>query len=80
MIHAYLLHILNPTLMFGALGTIALLSLVFKENKLYRLFEHIYLGLALGYDVEITWTEVLRPQLWDPMVRDGQWVDRKSVV
>jgi len=72
--NGYLQHILSPSLLFGALGTIALLSLVFKENKLYRLFEHIYLGLALGYDVETTWTEALRPQLWDPIVHDGQWV------
>ena len=49
------------------------LSLVFKENKMYRLFEHIFLGLALGYDVEQSWTQALKPQFWDPMVRDGQW-------
>lgn len=66
-------HLFNPILLFGALGTLAILSLVFKENKFYRLFEHIFLGLALGYDVEQTWTKVLRPQFWDPMVRDGQW-------
>ena len=69
----YLRHIFNPTLLFGALGTIAIISLVFKENKFYRLFEHIFLGLALGYGLEFTWTTVLRPQWWDPMVKDGQW-------
>ena len=69
----YLRHLFNPDLLFGAVGTLAILSRVFKENKFYRLFEHIFLGLALGYGVEITWTEVLRPQFWDPMVHDGQW-------
>ena len=69
----YLRHLFDPTLLFGALGTIAILSLVFKENRFYRLFEHIFLGLALGYDLEFTWTTVLRPQFWDPMVHDGQW-------
>lgn len=69
----YLKHLLNPVLLFGALGTMAVLSLVFKENRAYRLFEHIFLGLALGYDLELTWTEVLRPQFWDPMTHDGQW-------
>jgi len=69
----YLRHLLDPTLLFGALGTMAIISLVFKENKFYRLFEHIFLGLALGYDLEFTWTTVLRPQWWDPMVKDGQW-------
>lgn len=70
----YLHHLFNPILLFSALGTVAILSLVFKENRLYRLFEHIFLGLALGYDLEFTWTTVLRPQFWDPMVQDGQWV------
>ncbi len=69
----YLRHIFNPTLLFGALGTVAILSLVFKENKFYRLFEHIFLGLALGYDVYITISQILKPQFWDPMVHDGQW-------
>ncbi len=71
---AYLHHIFNPIMLFGAVGTLAILSLVFKENKFYRLFEHIFLGLALGFDLQQTWAEVLRPQFWDPMVRDGQWV------
>lgn len=71
---AYLHHLFNPILLFGAVGTLAILSLVFKENKFYRLFEHIFLGLALGFDLQQTWTEVLRPQFWDPMVHDGQWV------
>ena len=66
-------HLFDPILIFGALGTVAILSLVFKENRFYRLFEHIFLGLALGYDLEFTWTSVLRPQFWDPMVQDGQW-------
>lgn len=72
--NSHLLHILDPTLLFGAVGTLALLSLVFKENKVYRLFEHIYLGLALGYDVDIYWTQILKPQFWDPLTLQGQWV------
>jgi len=70
---SYLRHLFDPILLFGALGTLAVLSLVFKENRFYRLFEHIFLGLALGYDLEFTWTTVLRPQWWDPMTQDGQW-------
>ena len=68
----YLLHLLNPRLLIGAICTLAVLSRVFTENKVYRLFEHVFLGLALGYGLEITWTEVLRPQFWDPLV-SGQW-------
>ena len=69
----YIRHLFDPVLLFGALGTMAILSLVFKENRFYRVFEHIFLGLALGYDLEFTWTTILRPLFWDPMVVDGQW-------
>ena len=68
----YFRHLLAPQILFGAVGTLAVLSRVFKENKFYRVFEHIFLGLSLGYGVEITWTEVLRPQFWDPLAA-GQW-------
>ena len=68
----YLRHLIAPQLLIGALGTLAVLSRVFKENKFYRLFEHVFLGLSLGYGVYITWTEALRPQFWDPLV-SGQW-------
>ena len=69
----YIRHLFNPILLFGALSTVAILSLVFKENRFYRLFEHVFLGLALGYDLELTWTTILKPEFWDPMVQDGQW-------
>jgi hypothetical protein len=69
----YIRHLFNPILLFGALGTMAILSLVFKENRFYRVFEHVFLGLALGYDLEFTWTTILRPLFWDPMVVNGQW-------
>ena len=72
-LHEHLKYLLDPVLLFGAFGTMAILSLVFKENRFYRVFEHIFLGLALGYDLEIAWTTVLKPDFWDPMVHDGQW-------
>ena len=65
--------LLNPVTLFGAVCTLAIFSLVFKENRLYRFFEHLFIGLAVGYDVATTWTQILRPQWWDPMVVDGQW-------
>lgn len=70
---AYLHHLFFPTLLLGGLGVLGIFSLLFRENKLYRFFEHLYLGLATGYGLETTWTEVLRSQWWDPMVRDGTW-------
>lgn len=57
----------------GAICTLAIYSLLYKENPYYRLFEHIFIGLATGQGVYITWTELLQPRWWEPMVHKGQW-------
>ena len=72
--NGYIHHLIQPGLLLGAVGTLAIFSLVFRENKLYRLFEHIFLGLATGYGLAITWTQILRPKWWDPMVGGGHWI------
>ncbi len=65
----------TPSLMLwiGAICTLGLYSVLYKENKLYRLFEHIFLGLATGYMIAITWTDVLLPKWWTPLADKGQW-------
>jgi len=55
-------------LTIGALCTIGLYSVLYRETKLYRFFEHIFLGLAAGYAIVILWTETLYPNWWTPMV------------
>ncbi len=52
----------------GALCTVGLYSVLYKETKLYRFFEHIFLGLAAGYAIVILWSETLFPNWWTPMV------------
>jgi hypothetical protein len=60
-------------LWFGALCTLGLYSVLYKENKIYRLFEHLFLGLATGYLIANTWTDVLLPKWWEPMWNEGKW-------
>ena len=66
-------HVTSLVLWCGALSTFAIYSVLYAENKFYRLFEHIFIGLAAGYGVYITWSEVLGPKWWEPMVGKGQW-------
>jgi hypothetical protein len=63
----------TPGIWLGAIGTLALFSLLYKENRVYRLFEHLFIGLAGGYLIKTTWTETLKPQWWVPMTETGQW-------
>ena len=56
----------------GLFCTLGLYSVLYKENKIYRLFEHLFLGLATGYLIAQTWTDVLLPKWWEPMWNDGK--------
>lgn len=52
----------------GVLGTIGLYSVLYRENKFYRFFEHMFLGLAAGWMMVALWTETLKENWWDLMV------------
>ncbi len=60
-------------LWIGAICTLGLYSVLYKENKVFQLFEHLFLGLATGYMVETTWTNVLLPKWWTPFHTKGEW-------
>lgn len=55
----------------GVIATVGLYSVLYKENKFYRFFEHMFLGLAAGYTVVSLWTETLKSSWWDKMIGSG---------
>lgn len=62
----------NVTIWVAAIGTLAIYSILYKENPVYRLAEHIFIGAATGYGVFVTWTQILKPQWWDKITH-GEW-------
>ena len=56
----------------GVLATIGLYSVLYRETKLYRLTEHLFLGLAAGFSIVAFWRDVLKEEWWDKMT--GSWV------
>lgn len=52
----------------GVIATIGLYSVLYKENKFYRFWEHIFLGLAAGWACVALWTETLDGNWWKKMV------------
>ena len=66
-------HVGTLTSWIAALCTLGLYSVLYKENRVYRLFEHLFLGLATGYMVALAWTDVLLPKWYKPLVDEGQW-------
>lgn len=59
-------------LWLAAVSTLAIYSILYKENPVYRFFEHLFIGLATGYGIAQLWNDVLRPSWWEPMTQ-GKW-------
>ncbi len=52
----------------GALATLGLYSVLYKENRFYRFFEHVFLGLASGYLLVTLYKDVIGPTWIDKML------------
>lgn len=52
---------------------LSLFSFLYKDNRFYRMSEHVFAGLSAGYYVGLIWQTVIIQQLVNPMVDDGQW-------
>ena len=63
----------NIGVVLGIIGMLCLFSLLYRENRVYRMVEHIFVGLAGGYMIKAVWSDILQPNWWNPMVGDGQW-------
>ena len=60
-------------ILLGVASTLGIYSILYKENKVFRFFEHMYLGLAAGYSISAAWNDILRPQWWTLMMIEGRW-------
>lgn len=52
----------------GVLATIGLYSVLYRETKFYRFWEHVFLGLAAGYTLVATWKDTLYVEWWLKML------------
>lgn len=55
-------------LFVGVACTVGLYSVLYRETKFYRFFEHMFLGLAAGWAMFALWGETLKSTWWDRMV------------
>ena len=59
-----------PGILIGGLCVLGIYSFMWRENPIYRFFEHLYIGVATGYGVvmavsEFLWPKWLKPHLLD---------------
>ncbi|MFA4016239.1 MAG: hypothetical protein RUDDFDWM_001342 [Candidatus Fervidibacterota bacterium] len=59
------------TYFVAAACTLGIYTILYRENRLFRLFEHIFIGVAAGYGLAITITEVLDPRWFKPMITEN---------
>ncbi|MEJ2208675.1 MAG: hypothetical protein P8129_06515 [Anaerolineae bacterium] len=60
----------------GMVLTLLVFSYLLGDNILYRLAEHLFVGVAVGYAVVIAFHNVLAPKLFSPLVsgvQEGNW-------
>ena len=56
----------------AAFLTLAIFSFLYQDNPVYKLAEHIFVGISAGYGVVITWHEAVIPLLINPLFRPEQ--------
>ena len=52
--------------------TLATLSRLYRDNPFYKLVEHLFVGVALGYVVVLEVLDVLRPKLFDTLIGSNE--------
>lgn len=56
----------------GVLCTLAIYSILYRENPFYRFFEHLYIGLAAGYSLGPLLIDIIHKYWVDPLLH-GDW-------
>ncbi|MFN8176504.1 MAG: hypothetical protein U0167_01110 [bacterium] len=60
--------------------TLFILSFLYRDNPLYKLAEHVFVGISAGYYFALEFQETIRPNLWNPVVHDAHWVRLGALV
>jgi len=54
-------------IMVAATITISMYSFLYKDNVLFKLVEHLYIGVAAGYVTSVYWFNIFWPELIKPL-------------
>lgn len=59
------------TTFLAGICTLAIYSFLYKENIFYRLFEHLFIGIAAGWGFVVTIRQFLWPKFFGPILGDN---------
>ena len=51
----------------AAVLTLAIFSFLYKDNPVFKLAEHVFAGVSVGYYIGLYWDTVIVQQLWVPL-------------
>ena len=54
----------------AALLTLGIFSFLYRDNPVYKLCEHLFVGVSAGYWVVLTWNTSILPNLLQPLFTD----------
>ena len=55
--------------------TLAIYSFLYKDNPVYKVAENIFVGVSAGYWAVILWFDFTWPNLFEPLVNEGNFVN-----
>lgn len=61
-------------LWIAALLTIFIFSFLYKDNPFYKFAEHLFVGVAAGYVLALSWHNTIKPNLVEPLFYKGEWL------
>ncbi len=61
-------------ILIGAALTLMMYSFLYKDNVFYKFGEHLYVGVSVGYLVNIEWWNVLYPQFVVPFMFQRKFI------
>ncbi|MHB8926227.1 MAG: hypothetical protein ACYC9Q_01010 [Bacillota bacterium] len=66
-------NIFDPANLTGAIVTLAVLSFLIKDNPVFDLFQHGFVGLYFAYSIGLTYHSYIRPTIVDDIVKKGHY-------
>lgn len=53
--------------------TLFILTFLYQDNPLFKLAEHLYVGVSVGYAIVKTYDTVAVRLIYEPMIKQGDW-------
>ena len=53
--------------------TLCIFSFLYRDNPLFKVAEHLYVGVSVGYTIVKTYDTVIVHLIWTPIVQNNEW-------